>query len=121
DESEEGKHEQHQPSQGSREYKHPKPPFSAHAWHVEEFSILAVCNRAVPASIIGEVLRSGYLFTHDDPPSEAFIARYATWRTSMKQFGDEVILRDNARATVLRSVAQAPEPLYLVSVRDGSE
>ena len=39
----------------------------------------------------------------------------------MKQFGDEVILRDNARATVLRSVAQAPEPLYLVSVRDGSE
>ena len=39
----------------------------------------------------------------------------------MKQFGDEVILRDNARATVLRSVAQAPEPMYLVSVRDGSE
>jgi len=39
----------------------------------------------------------------------------------MKQFGDQVILRDNARATVLRSVSQAPEPMYLLSVRDGSE
>jgi len=39
----------------------------------------------------------------------------------MKQFGDAVILRDNARASVLRSVAQDPEPLYLVLARDGSE